>query len=397
VRRRALLVLAALALVAVWIPRGGRAPAQDAPPALTSALPAWVAPGGRLVLEGTATPAAPVAVLAGELRLGQTTAAGDGRFRLRVRAPRAGLHALTLESGTVLVDAGRLRVRPLVLAAVGDVNLGDRVGLAISAYGARHPWLSVAPVLNRADLAVANLECAVSTRGAPVAGKRYTFRGRPSALAAAGRFAGLDVVSLANNHSLDYGREAFIDTIRHATRAGISVAGGGSNLAAARTPAVREAGGLRVAFLAYSDVRPLGFDAGPGIAGTNPAFPHIVAPDVRRARRSADVVVVYFHWGEERTFRPNARQRALARLALSSGATVVLGAHPHVLQPRERPRPRKLVAWSLGNFVFGATSLGTQRTGILIVRLGADGVLAHGFRRAVIGGAFGVQPRLVRR
>lgn len=396
-RRRVLLVLAALALVAVWIPRGGRAPAQDAPPALTSALPAWLAPGGRLVLEGTAAPGTPVAVLAGKRRLGQTAAGADGRFRLRVRAPRPGLHALTLESGTVLVDAGRLRVRPLVLAAVGDINLGDRVGLAINAYGARYPWLSVAPILNRADLAVGNLECAVSTRGAPLAGKRYTFRGRPSALAAAGRFAGLDVMTLANNHSLDYGREAFIDTIRHATRAGISIVGGGSNLAGARTPAVRETGGLRVAFLAYSDVRPLGFDAGPGIAGTNPAFPHIVAPDVRRARRAADVVVVYFHWGEERTFRPNERQRALARLALSSGATVVLGAHPHVLQSLERPRPRKLVAWSLGNFVFGATSPGTQRTGILLLRLGASGVLAHGFRRAVIGGAYGVQPRLVRR
>lgn len=394
--RRALLVLAALALVAVWIPRGGRAPAQDAPPALTTPLPAWVAPGGRLVLEGTAAPGAPVALLAGGQRLGQTAAAGDGSFRLRVRAPRAGLHGLTLESGTALVEAGQLRVRPLVLAAVGDVNLGDRVGLAIGAYGPRYPWVSVAPVLRRADLAVGNLECTVSTRGAPLGGKRYTFRGRPAALAAAGGFAGLDVVSLANNHSLDYGREAFIDTIRHATRAGISVAGGGSNLAAARRPSVQEMGGLRVAFLAYSDVRPLGFDAGSGFAGTSPAFPEIIAPDVRRARRNADVVVVYFHWGEERTFRPNERQRVLARLALSSGATVVLGAHPHVLQPVERPRPRKLVVWSLGNFVFGATSPGTQRSGILFVRLGATGVIAHGFRRARIGGAYGVQPQLVR-
>lgn len=395
--RRALLVLAALALVAVWIPRGGRAPAQDAAPSLTSALPPWVAPGGRVVLEGTAAPGAAVALVSGGRLLGRAAAAGDGNFRLRIRAPRAGLHSLTLASGSATVDAGRLRVRPLVLAAVGDVNLGDRVGLAIRAFGPRYPWLSVAPVLNRADLAIGNLECAVSTRGAPLAGKRYTFRGRPAALATVGRFAGLDVLSLANNHSLDYGREAFIDTIRHATRAGISVAGGGSSLAAARTPAVRETGGLRVAVLTYSDVRPLGFDAGPGIAGTNPAFSEIIAPDVRRARRTADVVAVYFHWGEERTFRPNERQRALARLALSSGATVVLGAHPHVLQPVERPSPRKLVVWSLGNFVFGATSPRTQTTGILLVRLGATGVLGHGFRRAVIGGAYGVQPRLVRR
>ena len=129
-----------------------------------------------------------------------------------------------------------LTVRPLVLAAVGDVNLGDRTALAISAHGAAYPWTGMAPLLRTADLAVANLECAVSVRGIPAGGKEYTFRAHPGALAAVGR-AGIDVVSLANNHSVDYGGDALLDTIRHARRAGIATVGGGADLADARRPA----------------------------------------------------------------------------------------------------------------------------------------------------------------
>jgi len=113
---------------------------------------------------------------------------------------------------------------------------------------------------------------------------------------------------------------------------------------------------------------------------------------VRAARRRADVVVAYFHWGTERSAAPTARQRERARAALDAGAHVVLGAHPHVLQPVERSGLR-LIAWSLGNFVFAASSPRTERTGILRVRLGARGVLGSSFLPARI---VGVQPRLVR-
>ena len=125
--------------------------------------------------------------------------------------------------------------------------------------------------------------------------------------------------------------------------------------------------------LAYSDVRPYGFDAGPGLPGAAPAFSELIDPDVRKARRTADVVVVYFHWGTELATTPDSRQRSLADVALRAGATVVLGAHPHVLQPVQRGG-RKLVAWSLGNFVFGAHSAGTTSTGVLLARLNAHGV-----------------------
>ena len=202
-------------------------------------------------------------------------------------------------------------------------------------------------------------------------------------------------MSLANNHALDYGRVAFGDTIRYAREYGVAAPGGGANLAATRRPRVRTVGGLRVAFLAYSDVRLPGFDATPTRSGAAPAFPELIRPDVRAAGRRADLVVVWFHWGIERTLSPTARQRSLARASFEAGGDVVLGAHPHVLQPIRRTRT-KLVAWSLGNFVFGANSSGTARTGILRMKLTRAGVVDHSFRRARIAGELRVQPRLLR-
>ena len=124
---------------------------------------------------------------------------------------------------------------------------------------------------------------------------------------------------------------------------------------------------------AYSDVRPLGFDATPTHPGAAKADPAAIRVDVAAARRRADAVVVYFHWGNELEPTPNERQRSLAAVAFAAGATVVLGAHPHVLQPIER-RGRRLVAWSLGNFVFGAESHETTSTGVLLVGLERRGV-----------------------
>jgi poly-gamma-glutamate capsule biosynthesis protein CapA/YwtB (metallophosphatase superfamily) len=387
-------VAATLALAAVWAGGEPEDAAAQTPPAvkIVSKLPPWAAPGARLFVRGWTAPGANVRVIIGSRVRGRTVSGPRGGFRLLVRVPLVrGRYPVAVAVGETRVPAGRLRVRPLVLAAAGDVNLGDRTADAIRRYGARYPWLSVAPVLRRADLAVVNLECAVSTRGTPAPGKEFTFRGTPAALRAAGHYAGVDALSLANNHSLDYGRTAFLDTIANTRRAGIAPFGGGRDIRAARRPAVLTRGNLRVAFVGFSDIRPLGFDAGPGLPGATPAFPDEIRAGVRAARRRADVVVAYFHWGVERATVPNSRQRAFARIAFESGARVVLGAHPHVLQPRGR-RGRRAVAWSLGNFVFPAYSPGTERTGILRLELAADGVRSLGFRRARIRG---VQPRLV--
>ena len=392
-RKVAAAVLAcAVALAAAWALAATRSAQAQEPLVVHSALPPWSAPGTIVGLRGRAAAGTTVELWIGETRRATTRSGPGGGFAFRVRAPwRQGRHPVTVVAGAARIAPGALRVRPLTLAAVGDVTFGDGVATAIARHGPRWPWRSVAPALRAADLAIANLEGAVSTRGAPAPGKLYTFRGPPAALRAAASFAGLDVVSLANNHSLDYGRTAFLDTIANARRFGLRTVGGGATLTAARRPAIVKRGGLRVAFLGFSDVRPLGFDAGARRPGTVPAFPDIVRADVSAARRRSDVVVAYFHWGVERSRVPTWRQHDLAQTALDAGATVVFGAHPHVLQPVER-RGRRLVAWSLGNFVFAAHSPATTRTGVLRIRLGARGVVGTSFRRARIAW---VQPRLL--
>jgi poly-gamma-glutamate capsule biosynthesis protein CapA/YwtB (metallophosphatase superfamily) len=384
---------AGLFLVATVIGVGfpaGAAWAQ-AGPDVTSNLPAWRAPGAPLSVRGTAAPGATVALWLGATRRVVVVAEPNGDFAFRVRTPsEPRRYAVAVTSAGERTRAGSLRVRPVRLAAGGDVTLGDGVATAIRRYGRRWPWRSVAPVLRAADVSVVNLETCVSKRGRPWPGKEFTFRGRPRWLRTAANFAGIDVGSLANNHSLDYGRTAFADTLRNAARFGIHTIGGGANLARARRPAILSRGGLRLAFLGFSDVRPPGFDAGPHRSGATPARPRYVRADVRAAARKAHTVVVYFHWGIELDRTPSARQRRLARVALRAGATVVLGAHPHVLQPRER-RGDRFVAWSLGNFVFAWNSPGTNRTGILRLGLGRKGVVSSRFLRARINW---VQPRL---
>jgi poly-gamma-glutamate synthesis protein (capsule biosynthesis protein) len=280
----------------------------------------------------------------------------------------------------------RVRVRPLRLAAVGDVNLGDGPGGMIDRFGSDYPWRSVAARTAAADIAFANLECAVSTRGSPQA-KQFVFRGSPRALGPMSRLAGFDVVNLANNHAGDYGDAALLDTLRHVRDAGMRPVGAGATEAEAYRPRYMRRLGLRVAFAGFSTILPFEFRALDGDPGTAWGFPERVRATVSRARRHADVVIATFHWGIERDARESPAQRALADVALDAGADAVIGAHPHVLQPIRRLAGERLVAYSLGNFVFSAATPGTSATGILQVGLGRLGVIrAHLVRAAIQAG-----------
>lgn len=276
-----------------------------------------------------------------------------------------------------------VRTRDVTLAAFGDANLGDGVATVMAARGPRWPWSGVAPTLRAADIAFGNLECAVSTRGAPVP-KEFTFRGSPSDLASIVRYAGLDVLNLANNHVGDYGTAALLDTIRAVRATGALPVGAGANLAEAARARVVERLGLRVAFVGFSDIVPAGFAAGPSSPGTTTADPALIRSAIAAARRRADVVVATFHWGIERDPHENARQRQLAAIARSAGAQAVIGAHPHVLQPIRRMGARGVVAYSLGNFVWAAGSPQSSATGILELRLSGRGVEGYRLRRATI-------------
>ena len=361
--------------------------------ALELSAPRVVASGVPIPLAGTgALPSERVRI---EVRrkgrwrpLAATRADAAGRFQRTVRpASIRSRYALrATDSAGAVSKRANVRARPVLLAAVGDVNLGNGPGALIDAYGPRYPWTATAPTMRAADVAFGNLECAVSTRGAPVP-KLYNFRGRPAALRAMARYAGFDVLNLANNHAGDYGTQALLDTVRLTRRLGMKAVGAGGSLASAAKPRTIERLGLKIAFVGFSNILPAAFYAGPDRAGTQPATPELIAAGVRRAKRRAHVVIATFQWGVERATTEDARQRAFAAVALANGADAVIGAHPHVLQPIRRAGPRRLVAYSLGNFVFGASSAVTARTGILRVALSARGVEGHRLVPAVIRAA----------
>jgi poly-gamma-glutamate synthesis protein (capsule biosynthesis protein) len=364
----------------------------SAPKALAAGVPITVRGRG-------ATPGARVEV---QVRLkrrwasvGARRARPDGRYRLRFRPRRVRPRRLRLRAvtaGAAPSPPVRVRLRHVTLAAVGDINLGDGVAAVMAQRGYRFPWGGTARMLRRADIAFGNLECAVSLRGSPVP-KQYNFRGRPGALRAARRYAGMDVFNLANNHVGDFGTAALLDTLAWSRRFRAVTVGAGRSLAAAARPRVVRRLGLKVAFVGISDVVPPGFAAGPASPGTTYADPGLIRSAVRRARRRAHVVVATFHWGIERATSPSGRQRFLAGVARRAGAHAVIGAHPHVLQPVERRR-RKVTAYSLGNFVWAAGSPSSAATGILRLRLSARGVEGSRLARAVI---VNTRARLLRR
>jgi poly-gamma-glutamate capsule biosynthesis protein CapA/YwtB (metallophosphatase superfamily) len=263
--------------------------------------------------------------------------------------------------------------RRVVIAAVGDVLLDRGVRDAISRRGVDALFSGAAPEIARADLAVCNLECPLSRRGLRAA-KPFSFRGDPEHAAALAR-AGFDAASLANNHTLDFGRTALLDTAAALEAAGVAAVGAGATREEAMRPRFVERNGLRIALLGYCQLFIEGTtpraDA-PGVsAGDEEAF----VASVRAAAARADAVVVLVHWGAEYRARPTAAQRDLARRLVDAGATFVAGAHPHVLQPVERSGGA-VVAYSLGNFVFDQRREEASDTAVLLVTIGAAGVEA---------------------
>ncbi|GAB1393389.1 CapA family protein [Rhodocyclaceae bacterium] len=253
---------------------------------------------------------------------------------------------------------------PVRLIFVGDIMLDDGPGRLVAAGG--DPLAPFAALLADADYRIGNLECpiAADTTGQPMASKIYNFRAHPRVLTVLkGRF---DALAVANNHSGDYGRAAFLETLDHLKAAGIASFGGGRNLAEAHRPLWIEQKGLRIAVLAYNEFKPRSFEAGPdwpGIAWSEDS--HVIA-DIRAARAAgADVVIPFMHWGWERERAPTERQRSLARRLIDAGAAAVVGGHPHVTQGSETYRGRPII-YSLGNFVFDGFELPAAKVGWLL-------------------------------
>jgi poly-gamma-glutamate synthesis protein (capsule biosynthesis protein) len=283
--------------------------------------------------------------------------------------------------------------RPATLVFTGDILLAGRVGTAIATNGAAVLFEGVSKVLSSADLAIGNLECPLATTGEPQS-KEYTFRARPES-AAALTSAGFDVVTLANNHTVDYGTPALLETMAALKKHHVRSVGAGKDIDGARRAVIIQAGSppVRIAILAFSNMEPTSFYARADRPGTNPAYPARIKTDVAAARSRADFVVVLFHWGDELSQAPSASQRYLARVAVDAGAGLVIGHHPHVLQGMEK-RGNSLIAYSLGNFVFPSRGE-AKRTMMLRYTVGRDGsrsaevipCVIDGFRPTIATGA----------
>ncbi|MCE2452990.1 MAG: CapA family protein [Nitrospinae bacterium] len=250
--------------------------------------------------------------------------------------------------------------------------------IAINRSEAKGAFGKLIPLLREADVSFANLELPLSRGGKP-APEKILLRGAPD-MAHALTEAGFDVMAFANNHVLDYGEDAFAETMSLMDSLGVALVGGGMNLTQARKPILIERGSLRVGFLAYCSVIPRGFEATASDPGVNPIRAHTayrpwrdlseypgtppridtwaepahlarMKRDIRNLKKKTDLVVVNHHWGTSMTHEVMDFEREIAHASIDAGADLVLGGHPHVLQAIEFYKGAP-IAYSMGNLIF---------------------------------------------
>lgn len=258
------------------------------------------------------------------------------------------------------------------LAFGGDVYLSDHV---LKAYQQGGIGGVLGESLRRqaegADLFMVNEEFPFSLRGEPAPDKQYTFRLPPDNVSIF-REMGIDLVTLANNHGLDYGREALLDSLETLEGAGIVWVGAGENLDQAKAMKTFEIKGKTLGFLGGTRVIPVADWAAsssrPGMLSVYD--PSLLLEEIRKGKGNCDFLVVYLHWGLEQKEMPEEYQRQMGRQCIEAGADLVIGSHPHVLQGVEYYQGKPIV-YSLGNYVFGSR---IPRTVLLTAALGEEGL-----------------------
>ncbi len=257
---------------------------------------------------------------------------------------------------------------------LGDIILGRTVAMRIASRGATYPFLRIASLTSAADLTVANLESPLSDRYPPVYKDTMDFIA-PTKSVSGLLSAGIDIVALANNHSTNYGALAFRDTLQTLSDNNISYVGGGNNIDEARSMALIDVNGTRFGFLNYNSI-PGSLNAGSGTPGVsfvhlkpwnredNQADMDMMGADIASLRSECDILVVIMHWGVEyKDVIPT--QVNLAHSFVDKGADIVIGTHPHIVQPVEVYK-EKIIAYSLGNFVFDQMQSDETREGYML-------------------------------
>ncbi|MFD0585479.1 CapA family protein [Dactylosporangium darangshiense] len=269
----------------------------------------------------------------------------------------------------------------LRLVFAGDVHFMERTAALL-----KNPATAFGPIaatLSDADLTVVNLETAITSRGTPEP-KTYHFRTEPKAIDAL-KAAGIDAVTIANNHALDYGRVGLLDTLDALHAAAYPYVGAGRNADDAYAPWYTTIKGVRIALLGFSQVHELASTWAPG-----PDKPGIaMAFDTKRAtaavtaaRAQSDLVIVFNHWGEEANSCATAEQKTFAAQLAKAGADIIIGAHAHTLQGSGW-LGGAFVAYGMGNFLWYGTSKSTE-TGVLRLTVRARTVTRTEFLPAVV-------------
>jgi len=256
----------------------------------------------------------------------------------------------------------------LTMSFVGDILL-DTAYLADS----DDPFQNIKKELKNSDITAGNLECPVSYNGYPNSGKdpeavdagrEFIFRATPE-MGKSLSAAGFDLVTLANNRSLDYGDPAILDTLEFLRENNIKYVGAGQDIYEATTPVYIEKKGVKVAFLGFSEIVPAGYNATesyPGIAVARMDYGGATFDEyIKEGSENSDITVVLIHWGAEGTHDADSWQKELAHQAVDMGADLVIGSHPHVLQGIEKYKD-SVIVYSLGNFVFDSWAEASRET-----------------------------------
>jgi poly-gamma-glutamate capsule biosynthesis protein CapA/YwtB (metallophosphatase superfamily) len=263
---------------------------------------------------------------------------------------------------------------PVRLAAVGDIMMARDVGRHYADSPADFAMHDIRNLLSGVDLVCANLEnpVAIGGRPDPVQDPHVTFRATPQTLDAL-KAIGVHVVSLGNNHMLDYGEAALAETLEHLDAAGIKRVGAGRNYQEANTPLLVDCKGRRLAFLSYAFI----YSANTRMAtryraGVSDHRLHRILPVIRELSAAGCDVVVTIHWGFEYCFFPLPYQMRQARRMIEAGACLILGHGPHYPQGIEEHRGRDIV-YSLGNFIFDEPHKFANRSFIYGAEIGGTG------------------------
>lgn len=267
--------------------------------------------------------------------------------------------------------------KDITISFTGDILLDRGVRDKLINEGTDYPYIKVKDVLKKSDIAVGNLECPLIDKGTPVIKRRdLIFKGDVENADALKR-AGYNVLNLANNHVMDYGRDGLINTIKILNSSSIQTVGAGKDKKDANTPLFINKNGIKVGILGYNVFPAEGFTYSDSKPDTARLEQKLMKENIRKAKNKCDFLIVTLHWGNEYSFYPSDFQKEIAHFAVDSGCDVVIGHHPHVLQGVEKYKD-KLVFYSLGNFVFDKQiPNGTAETVILNCKIKKNGTVDY--------------------